>query len=154
MKDELTQLLNADAFRLLVEHELIVGRRLQRIDTLLSIDVDNLKGVNEAFGREGGDEALKSIARLLQRTARESDVIARLGGDEFAVFALGCSGDALANRIAEAVYVAQESAEEVSFRGLAVGMSIGIAEVKPGEEFEELMGRGGPAIFDKAKRGK
>jgi diguanylate cyclase (GGDEF)-like protein len=151
VRDELTELLNPDAFRLLVEHELLVARRLHRVDTLLVIDVDNLRSVNESFGNDGGDETLRAIARLLRRTARDSDIIARLGGDEFAVFALGCAGDALANRISAAVACAADSASEATIRELSVGMSIGITEVRPGERFDELMARGGPVIFQRVK---
>ena len=154
MKDELTELLNPEAFRLLVEHELLVARRLKRVDTLLFIDVDNLQSVNESFDRAAGDETLRAIARLLRRTARESDIIARLGGDEFAVFALGCAGDALANRISAAVAGAAETASEATIRELSVGMSIGITEVRPGEQFDELMARCGPAIFNRGKQGQ
>jgi diguanylate cyclase (GGDEF)-like protein len=150
VKDELTGLLNPSAFRLLVEHELIVGRRLQRIDTLLAIDVDGLHLVNESNGRDGGDETLRAIARLLRRTARESDVIGRIGGDEFAVYALDCSGDALAKRIATAVASAGETAAVATKRELSVTVKIGITEVRPGEEFDELIGRAGPAAFVRA----
>src|SRR5205085_10934917 len=130
-KDPLTELLNRHAFRLLVEHELVVARRLKRGDTLLVIDVNDLASVNESFDRDAGDETLRAIARLLRRTARESDVIGRLGGDEFAIFALGCSGDALAVRISAAVASAAENATPATTRELSVGMRVGITEVRP-----------------------
>lgn len=147
MKDELTGLLNLDAFRLLVEHELIVARRLGRVDTLLVIDVDGLKSINESFGQDGGDETLRSIGRLLQRTARESDVIARIGGDEFAIFALDCVGDALASRIAAAVLRSPPSTMGTSNVQLSVKIKIGITEVLPGEEYDELIARAGPSAL-------
>ena len=110
MKDELTGLFTADAFKLLVEHELIVSRRLGRVDTLLSIDVENLSAINHTHGREAGDETLRAISRLLGRTARESDVLGRLGDDEFAIFALDCVGDALARRISAAAAISGDTA--------------------------------------------
>lgn len=147
VKDQLTGLLNPDAFKLLVEHELVVARRLGRVDTLLVIDVDGLRAVNEAFGREAGDETLLAIARLLQTTARESDVIARLGGDEFAIFALDCVGDSLARRISAAAVRAGVNAAEASDRELNVRIHIAISETQPGEEFDELIARAGPTAF-------
>ncbi|HEY9229781.1 MAG TPA: GGDEF domain-containing protein [Gemmatimonadaceae bacterium] len=152
MKDQLTGLLNPDAFRLLVEHELIVSRRLGRIDTLLVIDVENLQSVNHIFGREGGDETLRSIGRLLQRTARESDIIGRIGDDEFAIFALDCVGDALAKRISSAVVRSGDGALTNTNRELTVRIRVGLTEVGPGEEFDELMTRAGPAAFLREKR--
>lgn len=151
MKDQLTGLLNHDAFRLLAEHELIVARRLGRIDTLLVIDVENLQSVNHIFGREGGDETLRSIGRLLQRTARESDIIGRIGDDEFAIFALDCVGDALAKRVSAAVSRAGDDAPSTSSRELTVRVRVGLTEVAPGEEFDELMTRAGPSALRRAR---
>lgn len=147
MRDQLTGLLNADAFRLLVEHELTVGLRLQRIDTLLAIDVDNLHAVNEVAGRDAGDESLRAIARVLRRTARESDIIGRIGDDEFAVYALDCAGDSLAKRIAAAIVGAADSAVTATDREVSVDLKIAITEVLPGEKFDELIERAGPRAY-------
>jgi diguanylate cyclase (GGDEF)-like protein len=151
VKDELTGLLNASAFRLLVEHELQVARRYQRLDTFLVIDVENLKSVNTLFGHEGGDDTLKAIGQLLLRTARESDIVGRIGDDEFAIFALDCTGNALAKRVSSAVARAVNRAPESVRRQLSVRMKIGIAEVRPGEEYDELIARAGPGAFVRQK---
>jgi diguanylate cyclase (GGDEF)-like protein len=52
---------------------------------MLYADLDNLKRINDTFGHQEGDEALKETARLLEETFRESDIISRIGGDEFVV---------------------------------------------------------------------
>jgi diguanylate cyclase (GGDEF)-like protein len=150
VKDELTGLLNPDAFRLLVEHELRVARRTQRVDTLLVIDVESLESVNQSFGREGGDETLRAIGRLLKRTARESDIFGRIGDDEFAIFAIDCASDALARRISQCVASAGDTATE-SDRPLSVQVKVGITEVRAGETFDDLISRAGPGAFVGAK---
>jgi diguanylate cyclase (GGDEF)-like protein len=147
VKDELTGLLNPAAFRLLVEHELRVARRNQRADSLLVIDIDDLQSVNDQFGEEEGDETLCAVGRLLRETARDSDIVGRIGGDEFAVFALDCAGNALADRISSAVSMASTAFNAGPARALAVGMSIGITEVRPLEDFDSLLGRAGAALF-------
>lgn len=153
MKDDLTGLLNSDGFRLIVEHELFVARRYQRVDTFLIIDVENLRAINAVFGTGGGDDTLRAIGQLLQRTARESDVVGRIGDDEFAIFALDCTGDALAKRVSSAVARAvTHTPGGPKARPLGVRMKIGITEVKPGEEFDDLIGRAGPTAFLKAKQ--
>jgi diguanylate cyclase (GGDEF)-like protein len=146
VKDELTGLLKPEAFRLLVEHELLVARRYQRLDALLVIDVENLKSVNSLFGRDGGDDTLRAIGEMLQRTARESDVVARIGDDEFAIFALDCSGDALGKRVSSAVARAVGRGPD-AHRRLSVRMRIGITEIHPGENFDDLIARAGPDAF-------
>jgi diguanylate cyclase (GGDEF)-like protein len=151
VKDQLTGLLNPAAFKLLVEHELLVARRYQRVDTLLVIDVENLRAINAVFGFEGGDETLRAVGQLLERTARESDVVGRIGDDEFAIFAIDCTGDSLAKRISKAVSRAVTRGYGTVTRPLAVRVRIGVTEVRPGEDFDELIARAGPAAFLKAR---
>ena len=145
MKDELTELLNPDAFRLLVEHELAVARRRRRTDALLVIDVAGLEAVRDEFGRAGGDVTLRGIARMLRRTARESDILGRLGETEFAVFALDCVGNGLASRITDAVERTEDGITQLTIRQLSVELKIAITEVRPSETFEELSTRAAPA---------
>jgi diguanylate cyclase (GGDEF)-like protein len=135
----------------MVEHELLVARRYQRVDTFLAIDVENMRAINAVFGHEGGDDTLRAVGQLLQRTARESDIVGRIGDDEFAIFALDCTGDALAKRISTAVSRATTRGPGGIMRPLAVRVRIGITEVQPGEEFDELITRAGPGAFLRAK---
>jgi diguanylate cyclase (GGDEF)-like protein len=151
VNDALTGLLNAAAFRMMVEHELLVARRYQRVDTFLVIDVENMRAINAVFGNEGGDDTLRAVGQLLQRTARESDIVGRIGDDEFAVFALDCTGDALAKRISTAVSRATTRGPGGIQRPLAVRVRIGITEVQPGEDFDELITRAGPGALIRAK---
>ena len=147
MKDELTELLNPESFRLLVEHELAVSRRYGRADALLVIDVAGLEAVNDEFGPAGGNVTLRAVARVLRRTARESDILGRLGDREFAVFALDCVGNALATRIADAVSRTPDKLTEMTIRQLSVELKIAITEVEPGEAFESLSQRAVPAAL-------
>lgn len=147
MKDELTELLNPESFQLLVEHELAVARRNGRIDTLLVIDVAGLDAVTDEFGPAGSDVTLRAIARLLRRTARDSDILGRLGEKEFAVFALDCPGNALGTRISDAVTRAPDKLTEMTIRQLSVELKIGITQVQTGETFEMLSQRATPSAL-------
>jgi hypothetical protein len=64
----------------------------------------------------------------------------------FAIFALGCAGDALANRISAAFETSAQHAADATTHELSVGMSVVIAELRPGEEYDEVMTRAGAAI--------
>ena len=151
MRDALTGLLNTAAFRLLVEHELVVARRYQRLDSFLVIDLENLRAINAVFGFEGGNDTLRAVAKLLERTARESDIVGRIGDEEFAILALDCEDESLAKRISTAVSRAVMQGPGTLRRPLAVRVRIGITEVHPGEEFDELMTRAGPSAFLRAR---
>ena len=141
MKDELTELLSPEAFRLLVEHNLAVARRQIRVDTLLVIDVAGLEAVNGEFGRAGSEITLRAIARLLRRTARDSDVLGRLGDEAFAIYALDCMGNALATRITDAVTRTPDRLTDMTIRQLAVELKVAVTEIEPGETFETLSKR-------------
>ena len=85
MRDHLTGLFNRNGFFTLGEQSLEMTQRLDKRYTVLFIDLDNLKVINDQFGHSSGDEALKTLANILQDRLRQADVIARIGGDEFAV---------------------------------------------------------------------
>jgi diguanylate cyclase (GGDEF)-like protein len=110
-----------------------------------------MRAINAVFGHEGGDDTLRAVGQLLQRTARESDIVGRIGDDEFAIFALDCTGDALAKRVSTAVSRATTKGPGGIMRPLAVRVRIGLTEVSPGEEFDELMSRAGPGAMLRAK---
>jgi diguanylate cyclase (GGDEF)-like protein len=83
--DALTGLPNRALFRDYLEHSLGRARRTEVMASVLLVDLDRFKGVNDAFGLPCGDLLLKAVADRLHACLRETDAIARLGGDEFAV---------------------------------------------------------------------
>jgi len=92
--DDLTQLYNRRAFRVLTEQQVLVAGRINHSVLLFFIDVDGLKHVNDTYGHSGGDKLLVSLAEILKCTFRESDIISRIGGDEFAVLSMEIGPDA------------------------------------------------------------
>ena len=83
--DHLTGLANRREFERAMEREVALADRHDRQVTVMMIDVDNLKKINDRHGHGAGDNALKLVAQELQRVMRASDICGRLGGDEFAV---------------------------------------------------------------------
>jgi diguanylate cyclase (GGDEF)-like protein len=83
--DHLTGLANRREFERVIEREVALAERHKRRLSLMMIDLDNLKRINDRQGHRAGDAALKLVAQQLQRVVRASDVCARVGGDEFAV---------------------------------------------------------------------
>jgi diguanylate cyclase (GGDEF)-like protein len=84
-RDPLTELLNHAAFGVGVEEELYRARRYERGLTLVYVDVDAFKSINDELGHLEGDRVLRRVAALLTESLRGSDLAGRLGGDEFAV---------------------------------------------------------------------
>lgn len=84
--DYLTSLNNSRAFYGLLETELDRARRYGHTFSLVYLDVDNFKEVNDRFGHTAGDELLRKAAAAMRESIRATDIPGRLGGDEFAVF--------------------------------------------------------------------
>ena len=83
--DHLTGLANRREFERVMEREVALAERHDRRLSLMMIDLDNLKRINDRLGHSAGDGALKLVAQQLLRVVRASDLCARVGGDEFAV---------------------------------------------------------------------
>nr|NMF98161.1 diguanylate cyclase [Aromatoleum toluolicum] len=89
--DMMTGLLNRRGFFLHAERSYKLARRQQVPSVLVFIDIDGLKGINDAYGHDVGDSLIEDMAHILQQCFRDADVVARIGGDEFAVFTIDAS---------------------------------------------------------------
>ena len=114
---------------------------------ILSVDVDQLEQLNNALGREAGDDALRSVARALQASTRENDVIGRTGDDEFAILTVGAA-TAVVGSVAERVRAA---ASELVGGAFPVRVSVGWAVGAAGEDPAAVWARADEAL-GRAKR--
>ncbi|NTW66998.1 MAG: GGDEF domain-containing protein [Nitrospirae bacterium] len=89
--DELTQLHNRRGFYLLADQLVKMADRTKTPVDIMYVDLDRLKWINDTFGHEAGDNVLVSVAAILKKMFRNSDIIARMGGDEFVVMPVGAS---------------------------------------------------------------
>jgi two-component system cell cycle response regulator len=120
--DPLTRLGNRRAFHEVAEAERLRANRYSRVLSLLYLDLDNFKYINDRFGHETGDELLAMIGDILGRERRVSDYVARLGGDEFALILPEtdhAGAEALAVKIRDAVKQTMQQ------KGWPVTVSIG-----------------------------
>lgn len=153
-KDALTGIFNRRFFTQKLQEEFIRSRRHNRPLSLIMIDIDHFKQVNDNHGHQVGDEALKAFsARMLDRI-RKTDILARYGGEEFACLLPETNGSS-ALRLAEDLrqIVAEENwiCREVS---LQMTISIGIAEGHPEmADGEALLKKADDALYE-AKTGR
>lgn len=127
--DPLTGVRNRRALLAAAPAVLALADRAEARASLLFIDLDGLKAINDERGHDAGDDAIRACARALVGPARRSDVVARIGGDEFAVLLPG-SDEQDAARYLERACTAL--AAEAAAAGLPLGISAGIAERRPG----------------------
>jgi len=124
--DDLTGLYNRRGFSDLGEQYLKLARRSGRGVTMVYLDLDRFKTINDTLGHHVGDRALLKVADILRATFRRSDIIARLGGDEFGVLALKAadeSSELLVERLRESIVDFNESSPEPYQLSISVGMS-------------------------------
>ena len=145
--DVLTGLYNRRAFFEIASLAHAQTKRSKRELTLIMLDIDNFKSINDHFGHPAGDEVLRQIGHQLAITARESDTAARYGGEEFVVLATDAGiteGVFLAERIRDAM-----KAIKVTGAGHVITptASLGIACLRPGETFEQLCARADSALY-------
>ncbi len=151
LTDELTGLCNRRRFFILTEQYLKVAIRKKERPLLLFVDMDDLKGINDRYGHNEGDQVLIDLANILKKTFRESDIISRIGGDEFVVL-LECSdktSEALITRLNENVknYNAQKSERILS-------ISLGTAQFDPESpsSIDELLSKADGSMYAHKKR--
>ncbi|WP_297364091.1 diguanylate cyclase [Thauera sp.] len=127
--DALTGLANRRAFEERIEHAVGAHRRFGDVATLLYIDLDRFKAVNDTCGHAAGDRLLCDLGGLLRGRLRVDDEVFRLGGDEFAVILRGCSRED-ARRLADGLCTAiAEFAFECGDQVFHIGASIGLARM-------------------------
>ena len=147
LTDELTALHNRRGFISLAEQRLkLTGRQGVR-STLVFIDVDNLKYINDNFGHREGDYALQQIAGLLRECFRESDIIARLGGDEFCVL-LSDTAEADDLLVRERLCDLIDKSNARSRRCYALSVSLGIVEVVGPYDLERQISRADALMYE------
>ena len=124
--DSLTGLANRRVFGDELGRQLARERRYGGGSSLLIVDVDNFKGINDSRGHAVGDLVLQSVAYALRERVRETDLVARLGGDEFAVLLPDTSRDGAESLAADVVQALRELRVD-SGGGVAITVSVGLA---------------------------
>jgi diguanylate cyclase (GGDEF)-like protein/PAS domain S-box-containing protein len=126
LHDELTGLPNRTLLREHLDRLLALQNRRKNELTLLLIDLDRFKEINDTFGHEAGDTLLCVVAERLRKALRESDLVARLGGDEFAVVLPDCQA-AHAMEVAATLRGALSAGIDLRNQTVCVAASIGVA---------------------------
>jgi len=153
-EDGLTHLFNRRHFLESAERHLSQARRYRHPVSVMMLDLDHFKQINDYYGHAVGDEVLKAFARICQRCLRASDIIGRMGGEEFAAMLPG-SSLAVVQQIAERLRQQVED-ETLTDGGLKVSfrVSIGIAVWKEGESMEDLLVRADKGLYLAKRQGR
>jgi diguanylate cyclase (GGDEF)-like protein/PAS domain S-box-containing protein len=149
--DPLTGLANRALFRDRVSHALALAHRRGTPVTVLFLDLDDFKKVNDSLGHAEGDRLLMAAAERFLACARSADTVARLGGDEFAILIEGADGrEGLPDRLAAAM----SHPFSLSGNQLRVTASIGVASASTDDKADDLLRNADMAMYAAKRRGK
>jgi len=141
--DELTGLPNRRSFRESLTQAKGVACRHGHSISLISIDLDHFKAVNDTLGHSMGDQVLQGVARVVRETVRCQDLASRWGGEEFLILLPQTTSEAgalLAERI-------RRNLEEANLSGTQITASLGVAQLRCGEDVNTLIQRADEALY-------
>lgn len=153
--DALTGWSNRHAFDDAGHREFLMAIRYNRPLTVLSLDLDHFKRINDTYGHAAGDVVLRTITRLWADTLRGTDVRGRVGGEEFVVILPGTDAEqsfVLATRL---LHAAREAVVRVESDAIRVTCSIGAATASPFDyTFEDVLRRSDAALYAAKRQGR
>jgi diguanylate cyclase (GGDEF)-like protein len=152
--DGLTGLTNHKTFYEILEKELWRSRRYGGQISLIMIDIDNLKKINDAYGHRAGDKVIREVSRRVRECIRQIDIAARYGGDEFAVILPNTS-------LNDAIVVAERMLEAVSRtpttwqkEQIPLSISVGLGQYDADANPEDITSRSDQALYTAKQAGK
>ena len=152
--DGLTGLANHKTFYEILEKELWRSRRYGGQISLIMVDVDNLKKINDAYGHRAGDKVIREISRKVKECIRQIDTAARYGGDEFAVILPNTS-------LTDATVVAERMVGAVAHspttwkkEQIALSISVGLGQYDADTNPEDITSRSDQALYTAKQAGK
>lgn len=153
-RDALTGIYNRTTLDDHVQRQINLAHRYHQFLSLLVLDIDHFKKINDEHGHTAGDCVIKGVARVLEDCIRNTDILFRFGGEEFVILAPNTrlSGAVLlAQRIRATIESATNFCQEAEIR---TTVSLGIAQLETGESGEELFKRADKALYLAKKSGR
>ncbi|MBF8178723.1 MAG: GGDEF domain-containing protein [Burkholderiaceae bacterium] len=152
--DHLTEAMSRKRLEAVAREQIMRAAKLARPLSLLIIDLDHFKRINDTFGHAGGDEVLREFARMTRASLRDGDALGRLGGEEFGILLPNTDTNgalAIARRLRED---SERHLISGAFGECHYSISIGIATWRDGESFDRLSIRADRALYTAKNEGR
>ncbi len=150
IKDFLTGLFNRRYLEEILRWEIEFSKRYGHPLSVILLDVDNFKCINDKYGHQTGDLVLKKLAELLKKNLRKSDIVARYGGEEFIII-LPDTDIKGAVKVAEKL---RKAIEKLSINGIKITASFGVSQLKDDDDIQKLIKRADKALYIAKRSGK
>ncbi|KAB0508711.1 MULTISPECIES: GGDEF domain-containing protein [Pseudomonas] len=154
LRDPLTDTGNRIAMDQTLEREIEMSRRHSQPLSLLMLDIDHFKHINDTYGHSAGDEVLKAVAASIKNQLRNVDMVFRFGGEEFLILLSNTSREAAAMVGERLRFAAQAQDYEAEGKMIELTVSIGCSTLLPGESAESLLRRADSALYVAKRAGR
>ncbi|WP_447793432.1 GGDEF domain-containing protein [Pseudomonas farris] len=154
LRDPLTDTGNRIAMDQTLEREVEMSRRHSQPLSLLMLDIDHFKHINDTYGHSAGDEVLKAVASSIKNQLRNVDMVFRFGGEEFLILLSNTSREAAAMIGERLRFAAQAQDYEAEGKMIELTVSIGCSTLLPGESAESLLRRADSALYVAKREGR
>ncbi len=151
-EDPLVPLLNRRGFIREINRAISYARRYGTDISVVFLDLNKFKEINDSYGHATGDAALKVAANILEENVRQSDIVGRIGGDEFAVALLNTAEDHAQTKAESLVEALKATRIPVKGDIISLSASVGVAQIADGENAEDVLARADEKMYA-AKRG-
>lgn len=152
--DILTKIYNRMGFFLSIKPLAYLAKRHKFIIGVIMVDIDNLKKINDVFGHIAGDDVLNTIAGIIQRNIRASDVLGRYGGDEFIVFLSQIAPESIFDLCEKIRSKIEKSTIKIIPVTVSMGVCYGIIKAHPEEEIGMLIKKSDESLYEAKGSGK
>ncbi len=152
-KDPMTQVANRAEFDRVLELFVNTHRRQQVPCSLIICDLDHFKKVNDTWGHPAGDDAIRSLAKILKRNCRGGDLVARYGGEEFVMLCADCDNTTAARR-AEQIRKLLAKSPQPQLDGRPITASFGVTEIQPGDTPAAMLRRADRGLLMAKSKGR
>jgi len=152
--DALTGLLNQSALFDTLKNQYNIAERFNKPFSIIMIDIDDFKNINDRYGHPAGNEALKHMAEIIKRTVREVDIKGRYGGDEFIISPLEASVDEALLIAQKLIYNLKNLPAKENKPFINFNISAGISGQKENTKFDDIIIKADKALLKSKKLGK
>ncbi|WP_223483725.1 GGDEF domain-containing protein [Pseudomonas sp. A-RE-19] len=154
LRDPLTDTGNRIAMDQTLQREIEMSRRHSQPLSLLMLDIDHFKHINDTYGHSAGDEVLKAVAASIKNQLRNVDMVFRFGGEEFLILLSNTSRDAAAMIGERLRFAAQAQEYTADGKAIELTVSLGCSTLLPGESADSLLRRADSALYVAKREGR
>ncbi len=152
--DPLTKLPNRRDFEQKFKHHIALAKRDAKPHSILFLDIDDFKAINDSFGHATGDRVICQIARILENTLRKTDLVARWGGEEFIAALIDCDSQMAVQNAQKILQTIKQDAILVQITGRQITASIGVSTLRESDTLDSIISRADDAMYAAKNSGK